>query len=708
MKKSLLTLFFLSFFISNASSQVYLEENFNYTAGDSIGAHGWTGFSSSLNIIKVSTPGLSYTGYPTSGIGNAVFIDSTGEDSYRNMIRNLDSNNTNSVYLSFMVNVSSAKTYGDYFIALLPSGSTSHFTARFHAKDSLGNLRFGVTKTSQSDSTINNYSPNNYSYNTTYLIIVKYNIVSGSSNDKISFFVLTSGIPSAEPAPTFGPVAFSSSDAGNAGRIALRQGSSGTGPKVKVDGIRVSKSWYSIANSMDTVEIANVYKLGRNATPFGYRDTIVVQYIQYQPNPKPKKIVFELHNDSIDGTLKNYDEKIFGTNPLDTNVKFIIDDAGKEKTDFVVVKVIGEDNTIVADDQTNNQDTTCYYVNYNTFNQANPCISSNVPLGLGRSSNLLSSFRNRSNLTYGLNQVDHCILSSTNAGSRPYRIIVYDDNGSGKPGSQLHASPIMYPPNGANIPTRVLYNLSIPISIAAGKKFYIGYRQLASLNFNACTQTETPVRPKTFFFSYPDTSNNWYDFRDSSYNNILDIAAVGNSYLKLTVFQEGFYDSGPNSKVADTNRVYLRNTSSPYSVVDSAKSFDSTNGITKCFFSKAINGVPYYIQIKHRNSIETWSATGQSFTSAILNYNLSTASSQAFGSNMAQVDASPVRYAIFSGDVNQDGTIDVSDIVYVYNEATNFVSGYVVSDVTGDNFVDASDLVITYNNAVNFVAVISP
>ncbi|MEO6695902.1 MAG: hypothetical protein ABIO41_11950, partial [Ignavibacteria bacterium] len=81
----------------------------------------------------------------------------------------------------------------------------------------------------------------------------------------------------------------------------------------------------------------------------------------------------------------------------------------------------------------------------------------------------------------------------------------------------------------------------------------------------------------------------------------------------------------------------------------------------------------------------------------------------AFGNNMKQVDNLPVvRFGIFSGDVNQDGSVDVTDIINIFNDANNFVSGYVSTDVTGDDFVDAADLIITYNNSINFVSVVRP
>jgi hypothetical protein len=57
----LLIVAFLSLVIAEkASGQVLMDENFNYTAGDSIGAHGWVWNTGTTNTILVATPGLTY------------------------------------------------------------------------------------------------------------------------------------------------------------------------------------------------------------------------------------------------------------------------------------------------------------------------------------------------------------------------------------------------------------------------------------------------------------------------------------------------------------------------------------------------------------------------------------------------------------------------------------------------------------------------
>ncbi|MBK9331959.1 MAG: exo-alpha-sialidase [Ignavibacteria bacterium] len=171
---------------------------------------------------------------------------------------------------------------------------------------------------------------------------------------------------------------------------------------------------------------------------------------------------------------------------------------------------------------------------------------------------------------------------------------------------------------------------------------------------------------------------------------------------QLTIVNEGYYNLADNLNIRDTVRVYLRNTSPPYAVVDSAKSvIDSLNFTGSFLFANAPNGT-YYLQVKSRNCIETWSkAGGETYTTgSTLVYNFTSASSQAYGNNLKLLGS---RHTIYSGDVNQDGIIDLSDLQDIDNNAFNFATGYIPSDLTGDYLVDLSDLTIADNNAFNFI-----
>ncbi|MCY7363681.1 MAG: hypothetical protein LH629_16680, partial [Ignavibacteria bacterium] len=161
-----------------------------------------------------------------------------------------------------------------------------------------------------------------------------------------------------------------------------------------------------------------------------------------------------------------------------------------------------------------------------------------------------------------------------------------------------------------------------------------------------------------------------------------------------------FYSSGTNLMVRDSMRVYVRNATSPYAIVDSGKAFLSTSGAGSISFTRTFNAVNYFFIFKHRNSMETWSKSpGQSFLTYALSYDLTTAAAQAYGNNIIQVDASPVKFAVYGGDVDKDGAIDAQDVSDVENASFISLSGYVQTDLTGDDFVDASDIAIVDYNA---------
>lgn len=176
--------------------------------------------------------------------------------------------------------------------------------------------------------------------------------------------------------------------------------------------------------------------------------------------------------------------------------------------------------------------------------------------------------------------------------------------------------------------------------------------------------------------------------------------------LQLTLFLEGFYDVSSNTQTGDTIKVLLRNSVSPYAAADSSSALISNSGNCSInFLNSADNN--YYIEVKHRNSIRTWSSNTLSLThSSAVSYDFSNALNKAYGNNQKQVDTSPLRYAFFSGDENQDGNVDVTDIIDIYNEQGS--SGYIPADVNGDYFIDVSDLLIAYNNSLGIVGVITP
>jgi hypothetical protein len=102
--------------------------------------------------------------------------------------------------------------------------------------------------------------------------------------------------------------------------------------------------------------------------------------------------------------------------------------------------------------------------------------------------------------------------------------------------------------------------------------------------------------------------------------------------------------------------------------------------------------------MKHFNSIETWSRSGGEILplTDTAYYDFTTSLSQAYGNNLKLKNG---KYCFFSGDVNQDGIIDATDMSIVDNDSYAGISGrYLRSDLNGNNFVDAADLSVAENN----------
>lgn len=172
--------------------------------------------------------------------------------------------------------------------------------------------------------------------------------------------------------------------------------------------------------------------------------------------------------------------------------------------------------------------------------------------------------------------------------------------------------------------------------------------------------------------------------------------------FNVTAMIEGFTNPSTSRMViSDTVTVEMR---SGATLVDQAKIFVNDLGYGTGSFSAVANGVPYNIVLKHRNSIETWSLTSKSFTAFNMNYDFSD-SGKTFGDNTIKKGT---RWCVYSGDVNQDGVVDLTDVSTVDADNLNFVSGYTVTDVNGDNLVDLSDLSIVDINNLNFISKITP
>ena len=220
-------------------TNLLLLDNFYYDTGLALKDTRWSSHSGTgTNTITVQDDNLGYEGYP-SVAGKCISLTGSGED----VNRTFTAQTANSVYASFLVNVTSATTTGDYFIHFGPQTIGTTFRGKvFVKKNDADALSFGLSNAANAAGAV--WTDFNYSLNTTYLLVLRYDIVAGDAND-VAHLYIDPPITSNEPAFTL-TATDTNSDTANIGSIALRQGSTSSAPALLLDGIRVANSWENL------------------------------------------------------------------------------------------------------------------------------------------------------------------------------------------------------------------------------------------------------------------------------------------------------------------------------------------------------------------------------------------------------------------------------------------------------------------------------
>ena len=130
----------------------------------------------------------------------------------------------------------------------------------------------------------------------------------------------------------------------------------------------------------------------------------------------------------------------------------------------------------------------------------------------------------------------------------------------------------------------------------------------------------------------------------------------------------------------------------------------STTGQASATIPAGFSG-SYYLTIRHRNGLPTVSANPVSFSGALVTYAFDLPS-KVFGNKLVSLPGGG--YGIYSGDVNQDGAINVSDMTLVGSGSNGFLSGYLGSDLNGDGTVDSADMTILDNNITSGIISSTP
>lgn len=246
------------------------------------------------------------------------------------------------------------------------------------------------------------------------------------------------------------------------------------------------------------------------------------------------------------------------------------------------------------------------------------------------------------------------------------------------------------------------WSISVPEAVQFAPYNSTMVWQPASVNASALNVTV----PANYSFTY-------------SYNGCVyysDTAAVTacNSSVNINVkaFLQGFYRGGSKmisnlgAGSCDTLFLKLAKNTAPYSILFSDTAIIDTSGNAGFEFPSSINGNSYYLVVQHRNSLETWSSSPVLMNSGTINYDFTMSSGSAYGNNLCNLGDG--RFAIWTGDIDRNNLIDISDINLMHTKNPLLLHGYYVGDLTGDQFTESADYSLLENNVPLMLQVAKP
>jgi hypothetical protein len=291
----------LSFAVIGNAQQLLMEENFDYQEGAALIANavsgsdnaantltGWLTLAQSRSDIKcfnISSVGLFYQGYPSSGKGKAVIAeDNSGQDVFKPFV---DKNEgipyvgPKTIYVGLMINVpfgssTNAASAKDFLIAIkATTGPTDYnYYGRIFIKSDGANTNFALGKYSSNSSAWSG----NYANGATHLLVLKYVMgglngtnrseeVAAGYDDKMHLFI-NPYISLSEPlVPTLSYESAAEGDAyrysqsnvliGGLSSVYMRTPDNAAGSiptTTVVDGIRVAESWSALFTTTTGVD----------------------------------------------------------------------------------------------------------------------------------------------------------------------------------------------------------------------------------------------------------------------------------------------------------------------------------------------------------------------------------------------------------------------------------------------------------------------
>jgi hypothetical protein len=238
---------------------------------------------------------------------------------------------------------------------------------------------------------------------------------------------------------------------------------------------------------------------------------------------------------------------------------------------------------------------------------------------------------------------------------------------------------------------------------AVGNEIFAGEKVVYTGNDTSFTDSGL-VAGTTYYYSIYTV--------DKAFNYSESISLAGKTQAAkttavITIIPQGIYNNISKSlNLNDTVTIYLASMAAPYELIDSAKCvLDSLSFRAVADYTINTDGA-YFVVVRHRSSIETWSARELQFAKGdTVYYDFTTDAAKAYGNNLIRMDN---KYCMYSGDVNQDGYVDPLDIARIDQDSYLYIVGRVVTDINGDGYVDPLDLSLADGNSFNYAGVKKP
>lgn len=261
-----------------ANGETYLAESFDYAEGNLYGNGKWVKYGKKTTApIQVAKSPLTFAGYQDNAAGKAVRLTKESGEYCQVLFRDKGTDAAKgTVYYSALVNVSELPSGSRTAAFMALTGANSLDATKFgdaeagsegaglFAQASGEGFKLGVSRNVANLGNVKTsvaWADEECALGTTYLVVVKYEIVDGADNDRISLWI-NPAKGDAEPAASVVADEKSAESLADVRGIELRQGSSSVAktPVAVIDEVRVASTWDEIftpakADAVETPEI---------------------------------------------------------------------------------------------------------------------------------------------------------------------------------------------------------------------------------------------------------------------------------------------------------------------------------------------------------------------------------------------------------------------------------------------------------------------